>query len=103
MAQIIASTGGAISVTSSTVASQGSVPHADMALVIAVLALWTSVGGSIASAISASVWTDKLPANLDKYLGDVYNSTQLDEIFGSIVVARMTPERELIRQGMSTI
>jgi hypothetical protein len=99
MGQILASTGGAISVTSSTVASQGSVPHNDMALAIAVLALWTSVGGSIASAISASVWVDKVPANLEKYLGDVYNSTQLETIFGSIVEARLVPERDLIRRG----
>jgi len=99
MGQIISSTGGAISVIASQTASQGSVPHNDMAIAISVLALWTSVGGAVASAIAASVWVDKVPANLEKYLGGTYNSTELSEIFGSIVVARNTPERELIRSA----
>lgn len=43
--------GGAFSVVGSRVASQASVPHQDMATVIALLALWTSLGGAIGSAI----------------------------------------------------
>jgi hypothetical protein len=99
MAQILSSTGGAISVIASQTASQGSVPHNDMAIAISILALWTQVGGAVASAISASVWTEKVPANLEKYLGGNYNATELADIFGSIVIAKATPERELIRQG----
>lgn len=46
--------GGACSVVGSKVASQASVPHQDMATVMALLALWTSVGSAIGSAAGAS-------------------------------------------------
>jgi len=66
-----------------------------------VLALWTQIGGAISSAISASVWTHRVPAKLEEYLGDIYNETMRAEIFGSITVARNIPEKELIRQAYS--
>lgn len=49
--------GGAFSVVGSRVASQASVPHQDMAQVIALLSLWTSLGGSLGTSIAAAVWT----------------------------------------------
>jgi hypothetical protein len=55
--QLLIAIGGAFSVVGSRVASQASVPHVDMAQVIANLSLWTSLGGSIGSAIAAAVWT----------------------------------------------
>ncbi|KAF8914570.1 major facilitator superfamily domain-containing protein [Mucidula mucida] len=76
-------------------------PHQDMALAMALLSLWTSIGGSIGSAISAAVWNDMVPRKLNQYLGDVKNSTELAEIFGSIVVARTTEPRDLVIQAYS--
>lgn len=99
--RVITGLGGAISVISSSVASQGSVPHQYLAIATAVLALWTQIGGAISSAISASVWTHRVPAKLEEYLGEIYNETMRAEIFGSITVARNIPERELIRQAYS--
>ncbi|KAJ7158890.1 hypothetical protein C8R46DRAFT_1165174 [Mycena filopes] len=96
MSQILTSMGGAFSVIGSQVATQASVPHQDMALVIALLSLWTSVGGGIGSAIAAAIWNAKLPANLEKYLGDTLNSTEIADIYGSILVARMAEPRELV-------
>jgi hypothetical protein len=66
------------------------VPHQDLAIAIAVLALWTNIGGAISSAISASVWDRRLPANLDKYLGGTYNETFLAEVFGDISERRLS-------------
>ena len=54
--QILISLGGAFSVVGSRVATQASVPHQDMATVIALLALWTKIGGAIGSAISTAIW-----------------------------------------------
>ncbi|WWC59437.1 uncharacterized protein I303_101993 [Kwoniella dejecticola CBS 10117] len=99
MGQLLISLGGGISVISSSVACQGSVPHQDMALAMALLSLWTSMGGSIASAISAAVWNKRVPAKLAEYLGDTHNSTELAEIFGSILVARATEPRPLVIQA----
>ena len=97
--RVIISIGGAISVISSQVAAQGSVPHQDLAIAAAVLSLWTSIGGAIAQAIAASVWNRRVPMKLEEHLGDIYNSTQLAEIFGSIIVARTTEPRDKVIQA----
>lgn len=88
--------GGAISVITSQVASQGSVPHQDLAIAIAVLALWTQIGGAISSAISASVWTRLLPHNLEKYVGEYLDAEARAEIFGDLLAARAAEPRELV-------
>ncbi|WWC85163.1 uncharacterized protein L201_000020 [Kwoniella dendrophila CBS 6074] len=96
--RVMISLGGAISVISSQVASQASVPHNDLALAASILALWTSIGGAIGSAIAASVWNRRVPFYLEKYVGEYYNNnaTALAEIFGSIYVARAAEPRALI-------
>lgn len=99
MSRVLCSIGGAITVTSTQVAAQGSVAHADMALAMAILSLWTSLGGSIASAISAAVWNHQVPMRLERYVGDVYNATERAEIFGSIVVARAAEPHDLINKA----
>lgn len=98
-ARILCSLGGAISVISTQVASQGSVAHADMALAMAVLSLWTSLGGSIASAISGAVWNKQVPLHLEKYVGEYFNATERAEIFGSILVARAAEPHDLINRA----
>jgi hypothetical protein len=97
--QVLVGIGGAISMTSSYVAVQASVPHQDMGIAIAVLNLWSSVGSSIAIAISASVWNKQVPAKLERYVGDVLNATARAEIFGDILIARAAEPRDLIRKG----
>lgn len=99
MSRVLVSLGGAITVTSTQVAAQGSVPHADMALAMAILSLWTQLGGSVASAISGAVWNKGVPERLERYLGDTHNSTQLAEIFGSIIVARAAEPHDLVNRA----
>ncbi|KAJ7575104.1 major facilitator superfamily domain-containing protein [Mycena floridula] len=94
--RIIMSMGGSFSVIGSQVATQASVPHQDMALAMSLLALLTSLGGGIGSAIAAAIWNQRLPQNLNKYLGDSLNATQIEEIFGSITVARLAEPRDLV-------
>ncbi|KAL1742280.1 hypothetical protein HDZ31DRAFT_75610 [Schizophyllum fasciatum] len=96
MAQVVSCLGGSFSVVGSQVAVQASVPHQDMALAAAILSLWTGIGGGIGSAISASVWNDKVPANLAKYIGSTHNGTEIAEIFGSIIVARAAEPHDLV-------
>lgn len=99
MSRVLVSLGGAITVTSTQVAAQGSVPHADMALAMAILSLWTSLGGSVASAISGAVWNKQVPMRLERYVGDVHNATARAEIFGSILVARAAEPHDLINRA----
>jgi hypothetical protein len=61
--------------------------------------MYTSIGGSIGSAIASAMWTHRLPGYLEKYVGDVYNSTQIAEIYGDITVARLAEPRDLIKKG----
>jgi hypothetical protein len=49
--------GGGFSVVASQVAVQASVPHVDMASVMANLALWSQLGTAIGTAIAGAVWT----------------------------------------------
>ncbi|KAK6966773.1 major facilitator superfamily domain-containing protein [Favolaschia claudopus] len=94
--QILCALGGAFSGIATQVASQASVPHQELAIAISLFLLWTTLGGAIGSAAAAAIWNAKLPANLDKYLGDQLNSTEIEEIFGSILVAREAEPRELV-------
>jgi len=87
---------GGFSVVGTQVAVQAAVPHRDMGTAIALLALWTSVGGAIGSAISGAVWTHELPKRLNMYLGDVLNSTQIAEIAGSSPIAHVAEPRDLV-------
>lgn len=97
--QVFTGIGGAIIVTASYVAVQASVPHQDMAIAVAVLNLWSSIGSSISIAISATVWNREVPANLEKYVGHIYNATERAELFGNHLLAREAEPRDLIKQG----
>ncbi len=81
--------GGAFSVLTTQAGSQASVPHSDVATAIAALSLITTVSGAIGNAIAASIWTDKVPRKLARYVLQVpgTNQTLVDGIYGSIVVA----------------
>ncbi|GAA6008034.1 uncharacterized protein JCM10292_000719 [Rhodotorula paludigena] len=94
--QILIALGGAFSVVGSRVASQASVPHADLATVIALLALFSRIGSAMGSAIAAAVWTGKMPAALHHQLDGRLTASEIAKIFGSIKVARNQPDE--IRQ-----
>lgn len=83
MAQLLTGMGGAFSVVGSQVSSQGSVPHQDVALVIALLSLWTNIGASIGSAIASAVWTNAMPTNLRNFVPASVNDTEVMEMFAS--------------------
>lgn len=81
-----------------TVASQASVPHQDLAVAIAIQVLWSTISGAIGSAIASSIWTATLPQRLNANLGGLMEQEVIDEVYGSIVVARMTEPRDLVRK-----
>ena len=45
------------------------------------------------------MWTHRLPQYLEKYVGDVYNATEIQAIYGDITVARAAEPRDLIKKG----
>ena len=50
-AQLLQGWGGGFAVVATHVSSQASVPHADLALVSAIIVLWAEIGGAIGTAI----------------------------------------------------
>ncbi|GAA5992982.1 hypothetical protein JCM10908_000783 [Rhodotorula pacifica] len=99
MSQLLTGAGGAFSVVGSQVGSQAAVPHQDVALVIALLSLWSNIGGSIGSAIAAQVWNSHMPSNLRKYMPLSVNDTQVGEFFSSITLIREYEYESPIRQA----
>ena len=84
MGLILVGCGGAFSVVGSRVASQASVPHQDVALAIALLSLWSKIGGSIGSAIVAVIWADKMPKYLREYLPATATEADVKKLFNSV-------------------
>lgn len=64
LSQILNAAGGACSVVGTRVASQASVPHQDLASIIAQLSLWTKLGSSVGSAIASAMYTNTYTKNL---------------------------------------
>lgn len=100
--QLLIGMGGAFSVVGSRVASQASVPHQDLTLVIGLLQLWSKIGSGIGSAIAAPIWTSKMPDNLRKYLPDSVSEAQIQTYFGNIRTLRQLEFDDPIRQGAIT-
>lgn len=96
--QLLIALGGAFVIISSRVGTQASVPHQDLATVIALLALWAGIGSAIGSAIATAIWNENMPRNLNKYLGDKLSAEEILKIFGSIRTARTSPPE--IRAGV---
>ncbi|KAL1407897.1 hypothetical protein Q8F55_007333 [Vanrija albida] len=99
MGRILMSVGGGTLFITTQVAAQASVPHADMAMAVAIIGLWTQLGGGIGAAISGAVWNQQVPANLEKYIGATHNATQRAEIFGSLLKARAAEPHALVNQA----
>lgn len=99
MCEVFTSLAGGTLAQVQQIAVMSTVPHRDVAVALAVLALVTAVGGAIGQSISGAIWTNTLPGLLRSYLpeelkadwatiyGDV--ETQLGYIWGS-------PAREAI-------
>jgi len=96
--QILLGIGGAFNVVGSRVAAQASVPHQDLASVIALLSLWTQLGGSVGSAMATRVWTSTMPANLARNLPDL-SPEDIMKLYGSVSEIRSYPYDHPIRQG----
>ena len=54
--QILQGLGGGFAAVASQVGAQASVPHVDVAIVTAVVLLWTEIGGAVGGAIGGSLF-----------------------------------------------
>lgn len=97
--QLLVGMGGAFSVVGSRVASQASVPHQDLSLVIGLLQLWSKIGSGIGSAIAGPIWSSKMPHNLRKFMPDSVTDLEIMEYFGNLSSLRKFDFNDPIRQG----
>ncbi|KAL1744126.1 major facilitator superfamily domain-containing protein [Schizophyllum fasciatum] len=97
--QILIGAGGACSVVGSRVASQASVPHQDLALTVALLALWTKIGAAIGSAAAAMIWSHKMPGHMRQFMPANVTDAQIKEFLGDIKKIRAYDIDDPIRVG----
>lgn len=89
MTQILIAFGGGGLVICADMAVMAAAPHEGVAPVLALIALFSSVGNGIGSAIATSIYTNKFPAALDRALPG--NATRNAELYGSLVVQLASP------------
>lgn len=98
MCQIFIAFGGGSLIICQEMAVMAAAPHENVASMLALIGLFSSVGGAIGQAISAAIYTTKFPAALDYALPG--NATLNAELYGSIVNQLAypigTPERTAI-------
>lgn len=83
MAMLLIGIGGSMSVVGSRVASQASVPHDDVALVISLLSLWSKIGSAIGSAVVAVIWSNEMPKQLRENLPSSATTSDVSKLFNS--------------------
>jgi hypothetical protein len=124
--QLLQGIGGGFTAVAQQVSAQASVPHADVAMVTAVVLLLTEIGGAIGSAIgmfcsntrlwngtdiddtcililfaiaAGSIWTHLMPGRLARYL-PALSADQRAQLFWSITAAAAYPRGDPIREGV---
>lgn len=89
MCQIFIAFGGGGLVICEDMAVMAAAPHAGVASMLALIALFSSVGGGIGSAIAGAIYTNKFPAALNAALPG--NATLNAELYASITTQLLYP------------
>lgn len=77
---------------------QASVPHDDLASLISIITLWSTLGSSVGSAIATSIWTEEMVAQMYVEMPGVDNET-ITTIYGNIKTLKEYSFFDPIRQG----
>ena len=99
MCQIFIAFSGGTLVVTQQVAIMAAVGPENVAVALALQALFTSIGGAIGTSISGAIWTNTLPAELQKYLPDHLKSQALD-IYASLDTQLSYPFGSPARDGI---
>lgn len=97
--QILQGMGGGFAAICSGVGAQAAVPHADLAMVIALVLLWTEIGGGVGGSVAGAIWSGMMPGKLRDYL-PALSQDERDELFGNITAVRARPMDDPVRQGV---
>ncbi|KAH8670132.1 major facilitator superfamily domain-containing protein [Tricladium varicosporioides] len=101
MTQIFIAFGGGGLVICEDMAVMAAVPHENVASMLALIGLFSSIGGAIGQAISGAIYTNKFPAALDRALPG--NATLNAALYGSLTTQLLyplgSPERTAVIQA----
>ncbi|TPX12767.1 uncharacterized protein E0L32_000944 [Thyridium curvatum] len=75
---------GSFNVVGARVGSQASVPHEDMASVISLLTLWSTLGSSIGSAVSSAFWTSEMLERMRLEIPASVDDAALQKLYANI-------------------
>jgi hypothetical protein len=88
-----------LNVVGARVGVQASVPHEDVASVISIISLWSTLGSSIGSAVASAIWTNQMLKEMYKQLPGVDSDT-ITKIYGNIKTLRKHYDfLDPVRQG----
>ncbi|KAI1784015.1 MFS general substrate transporter [Ganoderma leucocontextum] len=99
MTQVLQGLGGGFAAICSGVGAQASVPHADVAMVIAIVLLWTEIGAGVGGSIAGAIWSGIMPEKLGEYLPGL-SQEERDVLFGDITAVRARPMDDPVRLGV---
>ncbi|KAI9322771.1 major facilitator superfamily domain-containing protein, partial [Dichotomocladium elegans] len=99
--QLLQGMGGGFAAVLILLIAQALVPHTDVAVVTALIYLFTEVGTPIGSAIATAIWTNQMPGQLAAHVPTT-NSTLLTELYSSITIIKEYPAGDPIREGVIT-
>ena len=85
MCQILKAVSGGTLIICEQLAIMAAVPHNEVTVMLALVALTSSVGRSIGGAISGGIWTNQLPGLLEEYLPEEEKGNAA-VIYGSLPV-----------------
>lgn len=90
---------GAVHVICNTAAVNAAVVHSDLAIVLAVLMLFSSVGSSVGTAVAGAVWTSSMPKLLHEFLPDGQKHLA-EELYGSLKRQLERPRGDPVREAV---
>ncbi|KAH9912103.1 MFS general substrate transporter [Epithele typhae] len=97
--QVLQGLGGGFAAVCSSVGAQASVPHADVAMVIALVLLWTEIGGGVGGSVAGGIWAAVMPGKLKEKLPEL-SEAERAALFGSITDVRKRPLSHPVRAGV---
>lgn len=99
MCQVLMGFGSAYSTIGTQISSQASVPHQDLSLVMSMVLLWSTIGSGVGYAISATIWSSKLPGYFREFIPDTYTDNEVNEFYSDMSLLRELPYTSDARQG----
>ena len=99
MTQVLQGLGGGFAAVCSGVGAQASVPHADVAITIAIVLLWTEIGAGVGGSLAGAIWAGTMPAKLREYLPDL-SQEERDVLFGDITNVTERAMDDPVRVGV---